>query len=87
MDDLLEEILKKFSENPNNKIDKKEVIVISSGENNQYGKTIPTPVVTLNLTDKSAQFHDYYTIIAPEIKALKPLMIYLEKNNYDTNLE
>jgi hypothetical protein len=89
-DNELEEILKKLSENPNNKIvKKKEIIVIynGKGEGDKFGTMIPIPVVTLDPTDKFAQFHDEYTIIASEVEELKPLMKYIQENGYNSNLD
>lgn len=86
MESKLENVIREFLENSNNKISSQEVVTLY---NNQPGGDgfIPVPIVNLYLGEKYAKFHEEYTQIAPSINELKPLIKYLDENGFETNLD
>ncbi len=65
-------------DNSNNKIQKQEIFKVFNGEH---------VIVTIYPSDKYAKFHDEYTQTALSIEEFKPLIRYLEKENYEMNLD
>ena len=95
IDEILGKVLEEIAENPRNSIDSQLVLTLthnvreSSVVTSMHPDEIPEkelPVVTLYVGNKSAQFHGEFTQTASDNPELKPLIDYLEKNNWDYNL-
>jgi len=79
MDERLESILKELGKNQSNKLETAgRSVQIFNGEN---------PIVSIDEEKKYAEFSDKFIKSARRIKVLQPLVNYLEKNMYSTNLD
>ena len=74
----LSEMLGSLKESPHNQIRHQRIIDIYSGERH---------VVTLYLGNKYAQFYYEFAQIGRGFEELKPLFDYLERNEFDMNLD
>jgi len=84
MEKELENILNEVAKNIYNKPKRDRIkTLFNEKEINENTKL----AVTINETDKYAEFHGEYKEKARSIKELKPLLDYIWKNGYKTNLD
>ena len=84
MNKELENIFKQIATDLHNKPGKNELISLTGWGGGEKKEEL---AVTLNETEKKAEFHGEYRQKARSIKELKPLLDYLNSNSYETNLE
>lgn len=85
IDEKLNILLKDLTKSPRNTLDEQTVMTLTHTAKEKPEEKIP--IVSLYFGDKYAQFHDEFTQTARNNSELKPLVDYLVRNHWETNLD